>query len=649
MIGLLRKNLILLWSSKLSLLVMLMLPSLGVGFTKTINRATQNWINSVITKEQSAPEFSTQVTIVDDGTPLEACQWFDVYGKQTNMFSKDCVTLLFTVSSSNTTSYGNTLNMDIDEINKIMSEVAKESGLMFSPMSLDSTVIPAPPFQQQIFGVSSLYAIGEFMSQHPGRAAGVVVWRPNQGDKLFADTWYNTTSLLGNNQPATINRLRAVLTRGFLKGVIGKEKVEVVIQTRKSMNDSSNIPEISGNPYSNFDIDDFIVASGATQMGRILALAFMLSNALLYSVFLAREKQEGLIGSLRVAGMTDSAYWASWLIIGIGIAISSSFLAIILAYMIDAPVLTQTNFIIPWILLTISSICMYAFGTLAVGLVTQRRAVYGIQFLAFFLVVVSASLGGYFPGAKSNIVIHFFFLFIPGYHLTKVSRNIGTYKLLSKSYKNVTLTYSFINLFDRIGECNRTILEFEDRCEYIKVFDNSECWDYNKCHYKAYAYGDVSCAPDKCYFFPISDALSLLIMIIQTLITVVLTWYFFIVIPSGNGICRKPWFLFNPFCWKPVLSLSEVALEMKHSKDELSIRIRNMSAVFGNHKALDEINLEMANGQVRLSIILKLIFGFMSSNFHFFSQVFVILGHNGAGAFFGLRGHLMKQDFTNFM
>ena len=619
--ALLRKNAFLLRASKVSLLVMLVLPALGVAFNKIIVRAIERSYIGGNSYEQSAQESLSKVTIVDDGSPLEACQWFDVYGRQTQTPTKECITLLFTAYSSTNTNNGNgnILDVNVNEINSIMEEVAKESKLKFSPMTLDSSTIPSPPFHQQIYGVSSLEKIGDFVTQHPGRAAGIVVWHPKNNDKFHADTWYNTTgntySMLGNNQPATINRLRAALARGVLKGALGKEEVVVFIGTRSI----EDIVDFDSFVTTNDDYYDYyeeeIATIGAILMGIILSLTIIMSNVLLSSVFLAREKQESLIGSLRVVGMTDSAYWTSWFIVAIGINLSSSFLAMILAYMIDAPVLAQADFITPWIAIFVASICMYAYGTVAVGLVTQRRAIYGVQFLVLLFVLVSAIFGTVSSGTKSDPAGRFFLVTAPGYHLAKVSTNIVRYNNLANSNKNVTMTYSFTNLFDRIGMCNDTILQVEGRCEYIKLFDSSSCWKYSDCRSNEF-FDKSYCAPNSCYYFPISDAVSLLIMIIQTLIAVFLTWYFFKVIPSGNGIHRKPWFFVSPRYWRrrrPVFSDSEVTNELLLSKYEQSVRIRGISKVFGTHNAVNDINLDMANGQVSTILLTLLTFGIINS------------------------------------
>ena len=619
--ALLRKNAFLLRASKVSLIVMLILPALGVAFSKIIDRAIQRTYFQGNQNYQSDQDQNllTKVTIVDDGSPLEACQWFDVYGIQTQKPTNECITLLFTVYSSSKTNNDNLIDTNVDEINRIMKEVAKESGVSFSPMNLASTAIPTPPFHQQIFGVNSLETIGEFLSQHPGRAAGLVVWQPKQGNKLQADTWYNTSGtnyeMLGNNQPATINRLRAALSRGVLKGVYGKDEVKVFIGSRSfdDIVESDSFVSTNDDYYDNYSDENTSVE--ADLVGIILSLVFMLSNVLLCSVYLAREKQEGLIGSLRVVGMTDSAYWTSWFIIAIGINLSSSLFAMILAYIIDASVLAQADFITPWVLLFVASICMYTYGTLAVGLVTQRRAIYGVQFIAILFVLISSLFGRFSSGTKSDTAGRFFLITSPGYHLSKVSTNIVTYNNLANGNENVTLSYSFTNLFDRIGKCNETILKVENRCEYIKLFDYPGCWKYIDCRSNEY-FDKSYCAPDSCFYFPISDASSILIMIIQTLIAVVLTWYFFKVIPSGNGIHRKPWFLFNPRYWwrrLPVLSDSDLTNELSLSKDEQSVRVRGISKVFGTHKAVNDINLDMANGQVRSFSLTPLPFGIINS------------------------------------
>jgi len=351
--ALIRKNILLVWTSKISLLVMLLFPAMAVGISTYLDTlSSTNYSNYY---EQAVID-SLAIETLDNGDPLEGCQWFDVYGEMTRTYTSDCITLLFTVSGLNN---GN----DVDSINRIMASIADESDLNYSPIVLDSLFIPQPPFQQQILGVRSLDDIGEFLVQHPGRAAGIVVFQEAKGTDFLVDIWYNVTENLGNNRPETQERLRAALGRGVLKAILGKTAVDVVIRTRSFLSDVV-VAEVNTN-YSE-------VGFGAYFMGFSLALAYILASIVL-STYLAREKQEGLIGSLRVVGMTDSAYWASWFFIGMTIDVLSSFLAMALAYTIDAPVLTQSDFFTPWIFLIFAGMSMYAFVTLTVGIVTQRR------------------------------------------------------------------------------------------------------------------------------------------------------------------------------------------------------------------------------------------------------------------------------------
>jgi len=594
--ALIRKNILLVWTSKISLLVMLLFPAMAVGISTYLDTlSSTNYSNYY---EQAVID-SLAIETLDNGDPLEGCQWFDVYGEMTRTYTSDCITLLFTVSGLNN---GN----DVDSINKIMASIADESDLNYSPIVLDSLFIPQPPFQQQILGVRSLDDIGEFLVQHPGRAAGIVVFQEAKGTDFLVDIWYNVTENLGNNRPETQERLRAALGRGVLKAILGKTAVDVVIRTRSFLSDVV-VAEVN-TKQNNTNYSE--VGIGAYFMGFSLALAYILASIVL-STYLAREKQEGLIGSLRVVGMTDSAYWASWFFIGTTFDVLSSFLAMALAYTIDAPVLTQSDFFTPWIFLIFAGMSMYAFVTLTVGIVTQRRAVYGLQFVVMILVLVSSSYGASSSGKTYDIAGFVFRAFIPGFLIESVSLRVATYSSLASANENVTLTYTFATLFDRIGDCNVTILQEEARCEYVKLFDSSACWKYDDCEMNDLAQnGNYNCAPEHCYYFPVSGAFSLLIMALQTALFVFLTWYFFKVIPSGNGIHRKPWFLASHRYWRPrsVVSNTAIAAEQQISKKEQSIRICGICKLFGGFKALDEVNLEMANG-----------------------QVFVMLGHNGAG------------------
>jgi ABC-type multidrug transport system permease subunit len=594
--ALLRKNILLLWSSKIALFLIIFFPTLGVGLTRIIDKATESSPGSSYDYNQDYIDQITAITMVDAGASFGKCQWFDVYGGQTKAPKTECVTLLFSADN-----YDN-----VDDINKIMASIAEEAGVAFSPMAPDSSsaAFPQLPFRQEIFGFSSLLNIGEFLAANPGRAGGVVVFRASDGNKLVVDTWYNITGFppnyLGNNRPETVLQLRAALGRGLLKTTLGKTEVDVVIRSRKLV-DSTYTDQSNGS----VDTDDYYsygstssLSVGAYLLGIILALSYMLSSVLLVS-FISREKQEGLIGSLRVVGMTDTAYWTSWLIIGVTNVVSSSLLAMIMAYILEVPVLTDSDFITPWLLVIVSGICMYAFATITVGLVTQRRAVNGLQFVAIILILVSANFGTFSTATKNDTAGRALLALFPGFILQFVSQHIAFYPSLAGNNNNVTLTYTFATLFERVGDCNSTILDAEGRCEYVQRFDDAGCWRYSDCGIGG-SVDSFYCAPDDCYYFQPPDAFLIVIMILQTFVYLSLTWYFFKVIPSGNGIHRKLSFLCSPRYWRRKLPSSDgsTGTDQQLSGEEKSIRVRGISKVFGAYKAIDDISLDMANGQV---------------------------------------------------
>jgi hypothetical protein len=486
---------------------------------------------------------------VDAGASFGKCQWFDVYGDKTKAPKTECVTLLFTADK-----YDN-----VDDINNIMASIAEEADVPFSPMNPFSSSVfdafPQLPFRQEIFGFSSLLNIGEFLAADPGRAGGVVVFRGSDGNKLVVDTWYNASSYdfddspwLGNNRPETVLQWRAALGRGLLKTTLGKTEVDVAIRSRNLV-DSTYPNQINDIGNDNNDTDDYYIDGKDISvvpflLGIILALSYTLSSILLVS-FISREKQEGLIGSLRVVGMTDTAYWTSWLIICVTNAVSSSLLAMITAYILYVPVLTDSDFITPWLLVTVSGICIYAFTTITVGLVTQRRAVNGLQFVAIILILVSANFGTFSTTTNKDTAGRAFLALFPGFILQFVLYRISSYPALASNNKNVTLTYTFATLFDAIGACNETILDGEGRCEYVHRFDDMGCWRYSNCGIGG-SVGSPYCAPDDCYYFETPKAILILIMILQTFVYLFLTWYLFKVVPSGNGIHRKLSFLCSP-------------------------------------------------------------------------------------------------------
>ena len=130
-------------------------------------------------------------------TKVEKCQWFDIYGEKTKVYTHDCTTILYSPVK-------NATQQEVEAVNEIMKLVADQSDLSFKPAKWNSKHIPETVKDADIVGVSSTAQMSAFYVAHPGRAAGLVRFKtPVFETKLpiLIDISYNTSNIGNNNYP----------------------------------------------------------------------------------------------------------------------------------------------------------------------------------------------------------------------------------------------------------------------------------------------------------------------------------------------------------------------------------------------------------------------------------------------------------------
>jgi len=151
---------------------------------------------------------------------------------------------------------------------------------------------------------------------------------------------------------------------------------------------------------------------------------------------------------------------------------------------------------------------------------------------------------------------------------------------------------------------------FDDECEW-KLYDSLyeqnivTCWDSDN------AEKDERCNTEHCNYSAQKHSALLGTMVLQMIIFQFLTWYLFQIIPSGNGIAKRPWFLFQPSYWfQRNLSDERIRSDPQRLKsfESKGLIISNLRKLFRGGKGVSGMNLEIENG-----------------------QIFCLLGHNGAG------------------
>lgn len=619
-------------------------------------------------------------------------------------------------SSSSSSLEDGTTTTDRDLINRIMSYMAKEAGLPFVPIpettSSNNGNANAEPATENdpvwlshetwsggtVLGVPSVQDIGRFMVAHPGRAQAILYF----SNKLQSSTGSNnstaatsnttTSSGGGTNTKSPIIHFRfnstysshasmqnemlipMALQRAAMAVYGNKDEINIRISRRnmfadfgindRKNNDNKNDPtSLSQEEQEELereerqrehDKEQTKVELVSYLFGPIFIFASVMGSAML-SNHAAAEKSNGLIGSLRVVGMADSAYWFSWWMVGtVMVIVPACLVTMALTYMFDLALLTDVSFVALCIVFMVQYSLLFALSLFTVAVATNRPFLYALHFCVLCLCVTSVALGKTFLASPADNVGLVFQYLVPGYNLGGVLDSMYRYNTRADElWSSSSLAgdpvgnfsdYGFDDFFKSFGQCNETMLSLNNTCEEIKLFDSNSrgCWQYIQCRGMDpdYIWDYNECAPDSCYFYPLSGIVRIVIMVVQTIILMVLAWYALQVIPSGNGLTYPPWFIFTPKYWTSSFDRNngaERSADQRRSRQEGSIILRGLTKRFQNNTAVNSIDMDIQNGQVRDFDRIKVPFFLSDSSClpvsapFYNTQVFVLLGHNGAG------------------
>jgi hypothetical protein len=355
------------------------------------------------------------------------------------------------------------------------------------------------------------------------------------------------------------------------------------------------------------ELDDLQRELVSLLFGPIFMFAISMATAMLAN-HPAAEKTAGLIGSLRVVGMADSAYWMSWwMTLTVVVIVPSCLLTTAVIYALDVALLTDVNALA----LTLAFLTQYssllALQFLAVAVATSRPFLYALYFCILCLSVTSVSLAAFFRAGPEDTAGRVFQYLMPGYNLGGILDSMYRYNTRFGDYlpaSNVT-QYELDNLFSAFGMCNETSLNIDPTvCQDIDLVDDTtKCWKYINCRDETYIWDENQCAPDTCYFTPLSDIARLVVMLVHSVVFMALAWYALQVIPSGNGLTYRPWFFLTPQYWKSASNASRPTEtdneRQRQSRQTESIVLQGLTKEFKTQKAVNNVDMEIQKGQVR--------------------------------------------------
>ncbi|XP_076468682.1 phospholipid-transporting ATPase ABCA3-like [Babylonia areolata] len=320
-------------------------------------------------------------------------------------------------------------------------------------------------------------------------------------------------------------------------------------------------------PYPPY-INDVIVQVLQQNFPTVLLLSFILS-VIIMSKNIVEEKEKQLKESMKLMGMSSAAHWTSWfLLFFFYLVIASAVYTLLMSVKLGSKpsVLVYSDPSLIFVFLVLYSISIIAFTFLVSTFVSKAN--------------VAAALAG----------ILFFMVFFP-------------YFFLEQNYETLTL-------LEKLGACVLFNMAMSYGIKTIGLYEGTgkgAQWD---------GFTEPASVDDN---FSLMHAMVMLV--IDTVILFILTWYLDNVRPGTYGVPRPWYFPFQPSYWcgggrQRRMSLHEKtrgATGDRHFEREPSglpagISMVHLRKVFDNKVAVKDSTLTMYEGQIT-----------------------VLLGHNGAG------------------
>jgi len=384
-------------------------------------------------------------------------------------------------------------------------------------------------------------------------------------------------------------------------------------RTGSRNSDSSGVGEMDG--YGNDSVPKY---AGSTIMSiAVLVMAMMAMQLFAY------EKQERILGILRIQGLSESAYWWSWTLILALVALFAAIVGTSMGEISGLHVYKYCDFAIHLVAIWLYIVAMVALVAVCVSCVQRSRF---LNTLAFILFITAILCNAFFGNEQGNLmyrsdmpnILRIIFFIFPWFHYAKI-------------WADILLNTSLVTIKSGSGshDADRHV-QFEYHWSQITQRQRI----YSEC-----SYGDESCCRlssemsggiPYCYDVPSTSA-AMGNLCILAVVYSVLAWYLAQVFGGNLGLNRRAWFLFTREYWglqteddvqlaqlaklnatapqgQRVLSQDRIINEQFLSLRNNELRTYKLSKAYKEQSAVKEISLKMQSG-----------------------EVFALLGHNGAG------------------
>jgi ABC-type multidrug transport system ATPase subunit len=528
---------------------------------------------------------SSSSSSADASTPFSfgACAREDVFGRTTSAHQPSCITMLYGPHTAFTST--------------VMKNFATLSGLTYGV-----DIIPSSEDLDQVYHTSESDGIDETyetISSHIGLFDVLTIFTSlNESASISShDIEY---TLFFNQTRGSVSALRresaqAYIDRAILHALKTPSASIPINPATASLTRLSVRPQLFVTPFPSQVTSGSIAIpytpgrhNGVAVIGgKLLAIIAGTLGGIMIMFLIASEKQNRILGSMRLNGMTNTAYWLSWLCALSCFAVITALVYVGIGNTTRWVLFQRTNFSVFFFAVFLYCVCIASQAMFFASLFTRPAFVNAIAYINFIIITLLSTLifdENAFYKSDTSVVAKLFFFWFPHFHFGKIFTDL----------------VNFSDVVNAYGVSGGSIGS-------------------------SFSWADITVQVGTSY----SVSYALWMLVVFSILYSFLAWYVSQVVSDGMGSTRPPQFLLMGSYWREVadswcnngaglpgdngnddvlLAGDRIGQEQLKSHAEGSIRMLKVTKSYGSVTAVKELTMDIQPG-----------------------QVFCMLGHNGAG------------------
>lgn len=529
-----KKNFIILSRSWQSSLMILLLPAVFVACLRLFSLVQ----NSAIATTPMA---------------LERCGMFESDERRYQGTERSCVTLMYAPSTP--------------AWDSVMRQLATQAGWTYGV---------------DVVGVVTEEELAYQFAAFPGMAeTGILFVSPDPALDQSYELWLNQTQLnLYDNEGKYRMRntdlgyfLPALQTAvdSAIAGHLAGGNIQINLEALPELLAPSSDTPISGNEL-------------VTTFGPMIILLAASSVAVVVMYFIVYDKRNKLLGSMRMMGLMESAFWLSFVLCFLPVFIVSASVATAMGNIMQIQLFLGCNPLVHILTLAVCLLSVMGPAIFAAALVTKPRPVQlaALVLLGLSMIAIMPTNAQLLYNPSNSAMETVLFLLLPWMHYAKCLNDIASIAIPSNPNPALSAYFTMADFYKHVR-----LTHEGDPCSDVT---DPTCWL-------------APSTSDSCFY-----------MLASALIYYFLGWYVAQIWVGDNGSSKPVYFFLLPTYWgcasgqQEALAEDTLAVKQQQSRLDQSVVLHKLSKQFKNSSAVTELSLTMKQG-----------------------EIFAMLGHNGAG------------------